>query len=87
MINPYWKLYCAIHKIPNTERDFMTININGYLRLYCKIHDLPMIPKRCRDCGNELDGKYKARHNGYLCLKCLRERRVAKIRTRWLYLQ
>ncbi len=54
------------------------LNINGYLRLWCKIHGLPMIAKRCRICGEELDPKWEARNNGYLCLKCLYKKRLDK---------
>jgi len=49
---------------------------HNYLRLYCAINELPMIPKRCRVCGEELDAKWEARKKGYICLRCLRQKRL-----------
>jgi hypothetical protein len=45
----------------------------AYLRLAGKIINRDV--KFCRVCGAVLDDKYKKRHNGLICLSCLRRHR------------
>lgn len=58
--------------------------LNGYLRLYCKIKGVvrpdgsPLIPERCRECGGEVDERYKARHRGYQCRDCFNKEKRDK---------
>ena len=49
----------------------------GYLRLLYKIFCIPREIKSCRVCDGDLDDKYKARGQGYLCYKCYKYRQNA----------
>ena len=57
---------------------------NGYLRLLAKIVGIKNAPRRCRVCEGVLDGKYKKRRAGHLCIECFRASGRARSR-KWYH--